>query len=107
MTANVKFKSELSEAIHSSAEALFSVGAIDKTTMRRFDESCLVPTPKIEPGEIKRIREEHNLSQPVFAWYLNTSASTIQKWETGAKRPSGVALKLLYVVRKHGLEVLA
>jgi putative transcriptional regulator len=43
----------------------------------------------------------------VFARYLNTSESTIEKWETGAKRPSGMALKLLSLVEKHGLEVLA
>ncbi|MDW9395209.1 transcriptional regulator, partial [Sinorhizobium meliloti] len=30
-----------------------------------------------------------------------------QKWETGAKRPSGPALKLLSIVRKHGLEMLS
>lgn len=28
-------------------------------------------------------------------------------WETGQKRPSGMALRLLHVVEKHGLEVLA
>jgi putative transcriptional regulator len=44
---------------------------------------------------------------PVFARYLNTSESTIEKWETGAKQPSGMALKLLAVVEKHGLAVLA
>lgn len=32
--------------------------------------------------------------------------STVEKWETGAKRPSGMALKLLAVIEKHGLEVL-
>jgi len=42
----------------------------------------------------------------VFARYLNTSESTVQKWESGAKRPSGLALKLLAVVEKHGLKVL-
>jgi putative transcriptional regulator len=42
----------------------------------------------------------------VFARRLNTSASTVEKWETGAKRPSGVALKMLAVVKKHGLAVL-
>jgi putative transcriptional regulator len=47
------------------------------------------------------------VSQPVFARYLNTSESTVEKWETGAKRPSGMALKLLAVVQKHGLNVLA
>jgi putative transcriptional regulator len=30
----------------------------------------------------------------------------VQKWESGAKRPSGMALKLLAVVEKHGLDVL-
>jgi putative transcriptional regulator len=38
---------------------------------------------------------------------LNTSESTVQKWETGAKRPSGMALKLLWAIQKHGLDVLA
>jgi putative transcriptional regulator len=37
---------------------------------------------------------------------LNTSESTIEKWETGAKQPSGTALKLLAIVEKHGLELL-
>jgi putative transcriptional regulator len=48
-----------------------------------------------------------HISQPVFARYLNTSESTVQKWESGSKQPSGMALKLLAVVQKHGLGVLA
>lgn len=43
----------------------------------------------------------------MFARYLNTSESTVEKWKTGAKRPSGMALKLLAIVQKHGLQVLA
>jgi len=42
----------------------------------------------------------------VFARYLNTSESTVEKWETGAKKPSGAALKLLRIVQKHGLQIL-
>jgi putative transcriptional regulator len=61
---------------------------------------------EIEPAEIKQIREANNVSQPVFARYLNTSESTVEKWETGAKRPSGMALKLLTIIQKHGLQVL-
>ena len=34
------------------------------------------------------------------ARYLNTSESTVQKWEAGTKRPSGMALKLLASCRK-------
>jgi putative transcriptional regulator len=63
--------------------------------------------PAITPADIKRIRETAKVSQPVFARYLNTSESTVEKWETGAKKPSGMALKLLMVVQKRGLEVLA
>jgi putative transcriptional regulator len=39
--------------------------------------------------------------------YLNTSQSTVQKWEACTKKPSGMALKLLDIVNKHGLSVLA
>ena len=102
-----KFKSDAFEAIHSSASALLKVGAVDKTTMRSFDESCLAVPIEIKPLQIKKLRELNHVSQPIFARYLNTSESTVQKWETGAKRPSGMALKLLAVVQKHGLEVLA
>ena len=106
MTTNRKFKSDAFEAIHASASALRKVGAIDKATMRRFDESCL-SVPPFEPRQIKQRRESNHVSQPVFARYLNTSESTVEKWETGAKRPSGMALKLLAIVQKHGLQVLA
>jgi len=107
MAAKNKFKSDLSESIHHSASALYEVGAIDQATMRSFDESCLSTPPPIEPEEIKRLRKRLRVSQPVLARYLNLSESTVEKWETGAKRPSGAALKLLAVVQKHGLKILA
>lgn len=102
-----KYKSDAFEAIHSSAGALYKVGAIDKTTMRGFDEGCLAVPTAFDPNAIKALREKNHVSQQVFARYLNTSESTVQKWETGAKRPSGLALKLLSVVEKHGLRVLS
>lgn len=107
MTMKRKFKSDAFEAIHESAMALHSVGAIDKATMREFDEACIVKTPIYKPMQIKKIREEAKVSQPIFAMYLNTSESTVQKWEAGTKKPSGMALKLLNIVHKHGLAVLA
>ncbi len=107
MAIKRRFKSDISEAIHSSAVMLHSVGALDKATMRDFDARHLVVPVKIKPAQIKKLREANNVSQPVFARYLNTSESTVEKWETGAKRPSGMALKLLAVVQKHGIRVLA
>ena len=75
--------------------------------MRNFDKACLSSVEDLQPLEIKALREKLNVSQPVFARYLNTSVSTVQKWESGAKRPGGIALKLLTIVQKHGLKVLA
>jgi putative transcriptional regulator len=95
MTTKSRFKSSAFEAVHTSAAALHAVGAIDKATMREFDESCPTVPPEIAPKRIKQIRERSRVSQPVFARYLNTSESTVQKWEAGTKRPSGMAQKLL------------
>ena len=106
MATKTKFKTDAFEAIHSSASALYKVGAINKTTMRSFDVACLTAPTEIKPQQIKKIRELNHVSQPIFARYLNTSESTVQKWETGAKRPSGMALRLLAVIQKHGLDVL-
>ena len=107
MKSKAKLKSDAFEAIHSAAQGLHRVGTIDKATMREFDQSCLAAPSVMLPTEIKRIREGTHVSQPVFARYLNTSESTVQKWEAGTKWPSGMALKLLAVVEKHGLKVLA
>ena len=106
MKNKTKSKRDISQAIHSSALMLHKVGALDKATMRDFDARHLVQTYEFDPAQIKQLREVNNVSQPVFARYLNTSESTIEKWEVGAKRPSGMALKLLSVVQKHGLQIL-
>ena len=105
-TTTAKPKSEAFAAIHSAASGLHCAGAIAKTTLREYDALCLDSVPEFNAKDIKRIREHTHVSQPVFARYLNTSESTVQKWETGQKRPSGMALRLLRVVEKHGLEVL-
>jgi putative transcriptional regulator len=107
MTAKPKYKSDAFEAIHSSVAGMLKAGTIDKATMRTFDKLCLSAPKPIAPTQIRRIRESQRVSQPVFARYLNTSESTVEKWETGAKKPSGMALKLLTIVQKHGLEMLA
>jgi putative transcriptional regulator len=105
-TTTAKSKSGAFAAIHSAAQGLLRAGAITKTTLREYDALCLDSIPEFNAQDIKRIREHAHVSQPVFARYLNTSESTVQKWETGQKRPSGMALRLLSVVEKHGLEVL-
>ena len=81
MASKRRYKSDVSEAIHSSATAMFKIGAIDKATMREFDASCLTIAP-ISPRKIKQIRLQAKVSQPVFARYLNTSESTVENTDT-------------------------
>lgn len=63
--------------------------------------------PRFDPEAIARIRKSVNVSQSVFALYLNTTTSTIRQWEQGDKRPSGIAARMLQIVEKHGLEVFS
>ena len=100
-----KARSDVFEAIHSAASSLRAVGAIDKTTMREFDSACLA-MPDLSAEDVRNIRMSVNVSQEVFARYLGTNKSTVQKWESADNRPSAMAQKLLMAVKKHGLDVL-
>ena len=102
-----KTKSAILEAVHETATGLHKAGVMDQVTLREFDRLCLPPVEPLEPMQIKQIREASRVSQAVFAALLNTSLSTVQKWEIGQKRPTGTALKLLHLVQKRGLEVVA
>lgn len=102
-----KYKSDAKEAIHEMASGLYDAGMIDKQTMRRFDESCLTPAPSLTPRQIRALRERERISQTVFANYLNVTPNLVSKWERGEKKPSGPALKLLSLVKKHGIAAVA
>jgi putative transcriptional regulator len=75
--------------------------------MREFDELCLTKIRPLTADEIRNIRERENISQVVFAHYLNVTKGVISQWERGEKRPSGTSLKLLSLVDKKGLHAIA
>lgn len=102
-----KYKSEAMAAIHETMEGLFEIGAVDKQTMRDFDDACLTAIQPMAPEEIRAIREREHLSQPVFARYLNVSKGLVSEWERGVKKPGGPALRLLTVVQKKGVQAIA
>jgi len=103
----IKKPSRILATVHATAKGLRAAGAISNVTMRDFDALCIPKVAVLRPTQIKRIRESSRVSQAVFAALLNTSVSTVQKWEIGQKRPTGTALKLLHLVQKRGLEVVA
>jgi putative transcriptional regulator len=102
-----KPESEILAAIHESVVGLHKAGLVDKATMREFDALCLTPVTPMAPEEIRALREREQVSQPVFAHYLNVRKDAVSKWERGEKRPDGPSLKLLNLVRAKGLQSIA
>ncbi len=98
--------SRLLDEMHESMSGLHDAGLISANDMRKFDAACLPVVKDFTPAQIKKIRTRSNASQPVFAKCLNTSASTIRQWESGTKKPSGIARKMLSLVDRKGLGVL-
>jgi putative transcriptional regulator len=99
-------KPSMLEVAHNMAKGLYEADIIDAVTMREFDALCLPPIKEFSPTEIKKLRLRENVSQPVFAIYLNTSTSTIKQWEQGEKHPRGTSLRLLNLIAAKGLIVL-
>ena len=93
---------KISDSIHETAQDLHQAGVMNDVTMREFDSLCLPPIKKYSANQIKRIRTKNKASQAVFASYLNTSKSTIQKWEQGLKTPQRPIIKVTQSGRSKG-----
>jgi len=104
--ATTKRDSRILDEMHETARGLHGAGLISKRRMGEFDALCHLDVHEIPPQKIKALREKAHVSQAVFAAVLNTSLSTVQKWEAGDKKPGGPSLKLLNMVERKGLEVL-
>lgn len=94
-------------SVHRTVAGLHATGLVDRTTMRDFDALCLTPVLPMAAEEIRALREREQVSQPVFARYLNVRKDAISKWERGEKRPDGPSLKLLNLVKAKGLQAIA
>ncbi len=53
--------------------------------MREFDALCLTPVESLTPDEIRALREREQVSQPVFAHYLNVCKGAVSKRDHGEK----------------------
>lgn len=78
----------------------------------RRNEQSLKRAEPIPAAEIdvRRIREQLNLSQASFALLIRTSTRTVQDWEQGRRQPTGPARALLRIAEKRPdvlLETLA
>ncbi len=78
--------------------------AIEHASGRRKDlRTTTLPRPpkKMSAKQIVQVRTRLNVSQAVFARYLNISTKTVQAWEQGHGKPNGASLKLLSIAQKN------
>jgi len=99
-------KSRILAEVHETAIGLHRAGVISKRRMHEYEALGQLAVPVLAASKIKLIRESTRLSQAVFAAVLNTSVSTVQKWEIGEKKPSGPSLKLLSLIDRKGLDAI-
>ncbi|CAN5562304.1 DNA-binding transcriptional regulator [soil metagenome] len=97
------YRSDVSESVHKGVSNLHALGFVDASTMRRFDETCLAPVEEFTAEEVKALREREGASQAVLARHMYVATATVSQWERGERKPAGAALKLLTLVKAHGL----
>ena len=102
-----KYKGDISRSVHRTIAGLYEIGAVDKTTMHKFDRMCLTKTEDLNPKAIRAIRDKAGVSQAVFAEHIGVTTGLISKWECGDKKPSRMALKMLALVKAKGLHAIA
>jgi len=96
-------KNDIKDMVLETMKGMHKAGVVDNLTLREVKALCLPKPRPFSPRTIVKIRRKVRLSQAAFAQFLNTSTSTIQKWEQGNKLPSGPALKLLHIVDEKGI----
>ena len=99
MAKKTKAKNEFFEELKEGLGA-----AIEHAKGNRKDlRTTTLPRPPklLSAKDIVRLRARLNMSQAVFARYLNISTKTVQAWEQGQGKPNGASLKLLSIAQKN------
>lgn len=74
-----------------------------RITARNFDARIMTTGDPMTSGEIRRIRLEAGMTQPIFAKVLGVHRATVDYWERGERTPSGSARRLLSLARARGM----
>jgi putative transcriptional regulator len=104
---DARFAREMAE----TADGMLNIGVIDnathcKITMRNLAEDGAPLVASLSGADIRLLRERENMSQAVFAKYLNLTVDHVSKLERGVKHPTGAALVLLNVIRRLGMRAV-
>jgi putative transcriptional regulator len=111
MTTKTEKSSRLMSEMLDLADEMHNNGTMDdasyrKITMRDIRKAEAATLAPLTGEEIRALREQSNMSQSVFAKYLNLTVGYVSQLERGAKHPTGPALALLNVIRRKGIEAI-
>ena len=106
LTTKTPKRSQILKAVDETTADLRRLGFIDKRKQQGIKVLLLQPVPQYNGRQIRALREREQVSQTVLASLLNTSASTVRKWEIGDKSPSGPSCKLLNLLDRKGLQAV-
>src|SRR5438067_13915591 len=99
MAKKIEEKNEFFEGLRSGLEA--AIGHAKGTRKALRTTTLPLPPKELSAKEIANLRARLNVSQAVFARYLNISPKTVQSSEQGHGKPNGASLKLLSLARKN------
>ena len=89
-------------------EDLYAIGEVKDVSLsiNKFNKIRYSQPKHYTAKDVIKIRRKLRASQPVFAFLLNASESTVKQWETGVKKPGGANCRLLQIIENNGAEVL-
>jgi putative transcriptional regulator len=89
MAKRIEEKNEFFESLKSGLEAVIEHA---KGTRKDLRTTTLpLPSKELSAKEIANLRARLNVSQAVFARYLNISPKTVQSWEQATENPTAPA----------------
>jgi len=66
----------------------------------RVTKITIAPIHNYTASEIKAIRAQQNMTQRLFAEAMGVSVKTVEAWEAGTNRPSGIANRMFDFLKK-------
>jgi putative transcriptional regulator len=65
----------------------------------RTNTMSIEPVPDFKATEIKSIRNELEMTQVLFAGFMDVSPKTVEAWEAGRNMPDGPARRILAMLK--------
>ena len=102
MQEMLKFAQEMEVAGITDGESARRIAARIKAKELKERYAHLTP---MSGEDIKRIREQNNISQSSLALILNMTKESVSKWERNEIKPNGAALRLLNLIDNKAISI--